>query len=61
MIDANTAIIGTGLSTMTKEMKAEGKATTLADAVGVGDQVAVTYTDGTHKMASEVRVTSKKK
>ena len=60
MIGANTTIIGTGLSTMTKEMKAEGKATTLADAVGVGDQVAVTYTDGTHKMASEVRVTSKK-
>jgi hypothetical protein len=62
MIDAKTTVIGTGLGHMTKDMKeAEGKAPTLADVVGVGDQVAVTYAAmGDHKMASEVRVTKKK-
>jgi len=56
-IDAKTKIVGTGLGTKTQEAAAAGKKQVLADVVGVGDSVAVSYHDvAGAKQASEVRV-----
>ena len=56
-IDAKTKIVGTGLGTKSKEAAAAGKKQVLADVVGVGDSVAVSYHDmAGAKQASEVRV-----
>ena len=55
-IDAKTKIVGTGLGTKSKEAAAAGKKQVLADVVGVGDSVAVSYHDmAGAKQASEVR------
>jgi RNase H-fold protein (predicted Holliday junction resolvase) len=60
MVDATTKIVGTGLSHKSAEAKTEGKALTLADAVGKDDQVIVKYHDMEGKMhAAEVKVTQK--
>jgi hypothetical protein len=59
-IDAKTKIVGTGLGTKSKEAAAAGKKQVLADVVGVGDSVAVSYHDmAGAKQASEVRVHKK--
>jgi hypothetical protein len=59
-VDEKTQFIGTGLGTQSREKAAAGKKQVLADVVGVGDQVSVTWQDvsGT-KQASTVRVRSK--
>ena len=53
-------IVGTRLGTKTKEAAAAGKKQVLADVVGVGDSVSVSYHDmAGAKQASEVRVRKK--
>jgi hypothetical protein len=61
-VGANTRVVGSGVGTKTEAMKKEGKSPTIADLVGAGDDVSVTYreADGT-KQASEVRIRSKAK
>jgi hypothetical protein len=56
-VDAKTLVVGEGLGTITKQFKAQGKATTIADLLSVNDQVVVYFKDaaGT-KLASEIRV-----
>jgi len=57
-ITKDTDVIGTGIGTKTRELKAQGKAPTLADLVGAGDSVEVTYTgSGMDMTASSIRVT----
>jgi len=59
-IDSKTKIIGTGLGTKSKEAAAEGKKQVLADVIGVGDSVSVTYHDvAGAKHAAEVRLRQK--
>ena len=59
-IDTKTKIIGTGLGTKSKEAAAEGKKQVLADVIGVGDSVSVTYHDvAGAKHAAEVRLRQK--
>ena len=59
-IDTNTKIVGTGLGTKTKEAAAAGKKQVLADVIGVGDSVSLTYHDvAGAKHASEVRLRQK--
>jgi hypothetical protein len=59
-IDTKTKIIGTGLGTKTQEAAAAGKKQVLADVIGVGDTVSVTYHDvAGAKHASDVRLRKK--
>ena len=60
-VDAKIKISGEGLSTMTREKKAEGEPLRLTDAIAVGDRISVTYMsrDGAN-YASDVRVIRKK-
>jgi hypothetical protein len=61
VVDAKTKVVGTGLSTKTREMKAEGAAgVKLTDAVATGDTVRVAYKDmGGMKHATTVTVVKK--
>lgn len=60
MADAKTAVVGTGVGTMARAQKAAGEAMTLSKAVGVGDDVMVSYEEmGTMKHLREVRVRQK--
>ena len=61
-VDSKTAILGTGLGTITKKFKDEGKLSTIIDLLTVNDQVVVGYKDeaGT-KRAHEIRVTQRRR
>ena len=60
MIDPKTRVFGHGLSTMTKEKKAEGQGVKLTDAVAVGDTVEVAFKPmGEMKHATVVTVKKK--
>jgi len=56
IVDAKTSVIGSGIGTKSKEMKADKKPTQIVDFVKTGDEVSVKYDEAT-KVASEVRVT----
>jgi hypothetical protein len=59
-VDPKTTILGSGLGTITKKFKDEGKSPTITDLLSVNDQVVVSFKDeaGT-KRAHEIRVTQK--
>jgi hypothetical protein len=59
-VDSKTVVIGTGVGTLTKKMKAEGKAPTITDLVGVGDTVIVSFKEaGGAMQAHEIRIATK--
>jgi hypothetical protein len=59
-IDAKTEVVASGAGTATRAKKAAGEKTVITDFVGVGDTVAVNYTEaGGTKTAKSVRVTTK--
>ena len=59
-IDAKTDVVASGAGTATRAKKAAGEKTVITDFVGVGDTVAVNYTEaGGTKTAKSVRVTAK--
>lgn len=59
-VDHATKVIGTGVGTKMKDMKAKNQPFTITDAVGMGDTVKVTYheTDGAMHAAT-VNITQK--
>ena len=58
--DATTTVKGKGLTTKSNEKAAKGEKLTLADSLGVGDSVSVTYTEADGKMhASLIKITAK--
>ena len=60
MADNKTVVVGTGIGTMAREQKAAGEVLTLSKAVGVGDEVIVSYEEmGGMKHLREVRVRQK--
>jgi hypothetical protein len=60
VVDSATKFVGKGLTTKTQELKAQGKAMTLIDAVGKDDRVVVKYDEKDGKMhAVEVKVDQK--
>jgi hypothetical protein len=60
MVDPKTAVVGTGLGTITRQFKEQGKSPTITDLLGVGDQVVVYFKDaGGTVRANEVRVMTK--
>ena len=60
VVDSATKFVGKGLTTKTAELKAQGKAMTLGDAVGKDDRVVVKYDEKDGKMhAVEVKVDQK--
>ena len=59
-VDSKTLVVGEGLGTLTRQFKAQGKEPTVADLVGVNDQVIVYFKDvAGSKRASEIRVLTK--
>lgn len=59
-VDSKTVVMGEGLGTITRQFKAQGKEPTVADLVGVNDQVIVYFKDAAgSKLASEIRVLRK--
>lgn len=59
-IDNTTKVIGTGVGTKMKDMKAKNQPFTITDAVGAGDQVKVTYHEMNGAMhAATVNITQK--
>jgi hypothetical protein len=60
MVDPKTAVVGTGLGTITRQFKEQGKSPTITDLLGAGDQVIVYYKEAGGAMrANEVRVMTK--
>jgi hypothetical protein len=60
MVDAKTTFIGRGLSTATRQAKQVGEAMTLDKALGMNDEVTVSYEQmGTMMHAREVRIQKK--
>jgi hypothetical protein len=57
-IDKETVVVVKGATRKNMELKAEGKSAKLTDFVKVGDEVTVTYYDGTPKLATDIRVTT---
>lgn len=55
-VDAKTRVVGEGLGTLNDKLKAEGKAPTVSDLVGVNDSVDVYYQEGANPRASEIHV-----
>jgi hypothetical protein len=55
-VDAKTRVVGQGLGTLNEKLKAEGKAPTVLDLVGVNDRVYVYYKEGANPSASEIRM-----
>jgi hypothetical protein len=55
-IDSKTRVVGQGLGTLSAKFKAEGKAPTIPDLVGVKDTVYVYYQEGPNPKATEIRV-----
>ena len=59
-VDGKTLVLGTGMGTITRQFKAEGKAPTITDLLGVNDKVIVYFKEAAGaKRASEIRVTAK--
>jgi len=59
-VDPKTLVVGTGMGTITRQFKAEGKAPTITDLLGVNDKVIVYFKEAAGaKRASEIRVTAK--
>jgi hypothetical protein len=57
LVDRDTKVVGRGLGTKTRTMKAEGGAPSLADLVKPSDSVVVTYVESDGKLrATEVNV-----
>ena len=52
-VDSKTLVVGEGLGTITKQFKAQGKEPTVADLVGVNDQVIVYFKDAAGAEAGE--------
>jgi hypothetical protein len=60
VIDSKTSVVGTGLGTINRQFKAEGKSPTATDLVGAGDQVIVYFKEaGGVTRANEIRVMTK--
>jgi hypothetical protein len=60
VVDTKTSVVGTGMGTINRKFKAEGKAPTMTDLLGAGDQVIVYFKEaGGVARASEVRVMTK--
>ena len=60
VVDAKTTVVGTGLGSINRKFKAEGKSPTVTDLLGVGDQVIVYFKEAGGAMrASEIRVMAK--
>ncbi len=55
-VDAKTRVVGQGLGTLNEKLKAEGKAPTVLDLVGVNDKVYVYYQEGANPRANEIRM-----
>ena len=55
-VDGKTRVVGQGLGTLNEKFKAEGKAPTILDLVGVNDRVYVYYQEGANPRASEIRM-----
>jgi hypothetical protein len=59
-VDPKTAIVGTGLGTITREFKAQNKVPTITDLLSANDRVIVYFQEaGGALKASEIRVTQK--
>jgi len=59
-VDPKTAVVGTGLGTITRQFKEQGKTPTVADLLGVNDKVIVYFQDTAGALkATEIRVTAK--
>ena len=59
-VDPKTAVVGTGLGTITRKFKEQGKSPTITDLLSVNDKVVVNFKDATGTIrASEIRVTAK--
>ena len=59
-VDAKTLVVGTGMSTITKKFKEQGKAPTIPDLLGPNDEVVVYFKEAGGVMkAGEVRVMKK--
>jgi hypothetical protein len=60
VVDSKTIVVGTGMSTINRQFKEQGKSPTITDLLGVGDQVVVYFKDaGGTVRANEVRVMTK--
>ena len=58
-VTPKTVILGTGMGTKERELKAAGKPTPISAFVGPKDQVVVYYTEGATKVATEIRMIRK--
>jgi hypothetical protein len=59
-VDPKTLVVGTGLGTINRQFKEQGKAPTITDLLGANDKVVVYFKETAGaKRASEIRVTAK--
>ena len=59
-VDPKTSVMGTGLGTINRQFKEQGKSPTITDLLGVNDKVVVNFKEAAGaKRASEIRVTAK--
>jgi hypothetical protein len=61
-VDSKTLVLGTGMGTITKQFKDQGKSPTITDLLGVNDRIVVFFKEGGGVVrASEIRVIAKAK
>jgi hypothetical protein len=58
-VTPKTTVLGPGMGTKARELKAEGKPSVITAFIGPKDQVVVYYTEGPAPAASSIRVTQK--
>jgi hypothetical protein len=58
-VTPKTVVLGTGMGTKERELKAAGKPTPVSAFLGPKDQVVVYYTEGATKVATEIRMVRK--
>ena len=59
-VDPKTLVLGTGMGTITRQFKEQGKSPTITDLLGVNDRVVVYFKEAAGaKRASEIRVMAK--